>query len=314
MAPPPDELIIVADGGDEKVCAAAKPDAMLVRTATPLGPAGARNAGARAASGALLFFVDSDVAVPPDAIDRIKRAIDAPEAPDAIIGSYDTHPPQPDFLSQYKNLAHHFVHQTGRCRANTFFGACGVIKRSVFFEVGGFDERYDAPCIEDIELGYRLKDAGHEILLSKTLQVTHLKKWRTAQLLYTDFYRRALPWSRLILSVRRMDNDLNIDWAARLKVTMTALLLVQLVATAWIVELALSAAVTAALLLAADWKLYRFFARHKGRWFAARVPLWHWFYYAYSGAAFGWALVERLVGSLRGRVEQGRAVRRKRAW
>ena len=43
--------------------------------------------------------------------------------------------------------------------------------------MGGFDEGYHEPTIEDIDLGYRLKKAGYRIQLVKELQVKHLKRW-----------------------------------------------------------------------------------------------------------------------------------------
>ena len=71
-------------------------------------------------------------------------------------------------VSQYRNLLHHFVHQHGNSEASTFWAGCGAIRRSVFEEMGGFDEqRFPTPSIEDIELGYRLRQAGHRILLDK---------------------------------------------------------------------------------------------------------------------------------------------------
>lgn len=75
---------------------------------------------------------------------------------DALIGSYDDDPKSPDFISQYRNLMHCSVHQTGRSEASTFWSGCGAIRREVFLESGGFDETYVRPAIEDIELGYRL--------------------------------------------------------------------------------------------------------------------------------------------------------------
>ena len=67
--------------------------------------------------------------------------------------------------------------------------------------MGGHDERYRRPCIEDIELGYRLRDAGHEIRLCRDLQVKHLKRWRLGDMLTTDLLKRAVPWTRLMLAV-----------------------------------------------------------------------------------------------------------------
>jgi hypothetical protein len=50
----------------------------------------------------------------------------------AVIGSYDDEPFEPNFLSQYKNLLHHYVHQTANRDASTFWGACGAIRRESF--------------------------------------------------------------------------------------------------------------------------------------------------------------------------------------
>jgi hypothetical protein len=51
-----------------------------------------------------------------------------------LIGSYDDAPGANNFLSQYKNLFHHYTHQTGSEEASTFWGACGAIRRDVFLD------------------------------------------------------------------------------------------------------------------------------------------------------------------------------------
>ncbi len=196
----------------------------------PKGPAQARNMGAEQANGEILLFVDSDVTIQPDTLSKIASVFDHDPDITAIFGSYDDQPDHRDFFSQYKNLFHHFVHQTSQPEASTFWSGCGAIKRDIFLSVGGFDaEKYPKPSIEDIELGYRLKTLGYKISLQKEIQVKHLKKWSFFGLIKTDIFQRAVPWSRLIFKHKKLPNDLNISSNQRIS-TILLLLLVPLIA------------------------------------------------------------------------------------
>src|SRR5262245_58235807 len=107
----PLELIVVDDGStDNSAQLAASYGAKVFHTAhRASGPAEARNLGAAQASGDILFFTDADCAVNPDALERVAGIFNAPNAPNAVIGSYDFNPGAPNFLSQYKNLFHAYV-------------------------------------------------------------------------------------------------------------------------------------------------------------------------------------------------------------
>ncbi|MGD1861205.1 MAG: glycosyltransferase family 2 protein [Leptolyngbyaceae cyanobacterium] len=178
------ELIIVVDGGtDDSWQVAESSGAKVIRLPQAGGPARARNLGAAAAQGDVIFFVDADVCVHATTVEQVAIAFQQDPHLAALIGSYDDAPGAANFLSQYRNLLHHFVHQTASTRATTFWGACGAVRRDVFFKVGGFDERYRQPSIEDIELGYRLTAANYPINLKKDIQVKHLKCWRASSLL-----------------------------------------------------------------------------------------------------------------------------------
>jgi len=76
-------------------------------------------------------------------------------------------------------------------------------------------ERYTRPSIEDIELGYRLREAGGKIRLIPQLQCTHLKVWHFFNLIHTEIFCRAIPWSRLMLSRTEIIDDLNISLGER---------------------------------------------------------------------------------------------------
>jgi len=251
------------------------------------GPAAARNHGAMSARGEVVLFVDADVTVPPQTIARVAETM-ADRSIDAVIGSYDRHPTAPNFVSQFKNLAHRYVHQHAREDGQTFWGACGAIRRARLLSLGGFDQEYGEPSIEDIELGNRLTQAGGRIRVRKDLEVTHLKRWTLASLVRTDIRQRALPWSALLLRQGRLPDDLNVSRRARLSVTLTFLLALSLAALPLVDGAAWSAAAAALALLAIDRPLWSYFAAERGWLFALRAVPLQWLYYAYSGAAFAW--------------------------
>ena len=292
--PPPHEIIVVSDGDtDGSGRLAEKFGAKVLRIPNPEGPARARNLGAHHAEGDILFFVDADVTIRPDAMDRVAAAFQNDTALAAVFGAYDDEPLETNFLSQYKNLFHHYVHHTAKREASTFWGACGAIRREIFLEIGGFNEKYcprrgtSAPgTVEDIELGYRLKKSGYIIELIRDLKIKHLKRWTISNLLKADIFYRAVPWTRLILREKRFINDLNTKLADRISVLCIGLSVVMIFA-AWHSRWFLVPVV--ALLGAVFWlnrELYRFFAEKRGLAFAVKTIPWHWFYFFYSGLTF----------------------------
>ncbi len=221
----PDEVIVVDDGSSEEVLdVAAQFPVQLHRIQNRRGPAFARNLGANAASGDIVLFLDADVCVQADTVAKIReRFANAPEL-DALIGSYDAKPGCPEFLSQYRNLLHSYVHQSGAERASTFWSGCGAIRRNLFLQHSGFNERFGRPAIEDIELGYRLVRAKRMIVLDREIQVTHLKTWTFLGLVKTDIFDRGVPWTELILRDRYMPNDLNVHLSQRVSVALVFIL------------------------------------------------------------------------------------------
>jgi hypothetical protein len=143
-----------------------------------------------------------------------------------VVGSYDDSPEHPAFLSQFRNLLHCFTHHTARRDAATFWGACGAMRSEVFYEHGGFDQRYSRPSIEDVELGLRVSSAGGRIEFDPTIQGKHLKQWTLAGMLRTDIVDRGIPWTRLILRSGSIENDLNTRTSQRISVALVGLMLV----------------------------------------------------------------------------------------
>jgi GT2 family glycosyltransferase len=228
------ECIVVDDGSTDGSGDIARSFRVRVVevSAGPRGPACARNRGVDAARGDILLFVDADVVLQPDTLSKVADTFSQRPDIDAVFGSYDDRPRDMGFLSQYKNLFHHFVHQQAREEAVTFWSGCGAIRRDVFRATGGFDEaRHPRSSGEDIELGYRLRADGRKVLLNKQIQVQHLKRWTLREMLTSDIWERALPWTRLILEYKALPNDLNLHVSQRVCALLLCILLVYLSAT-----------------------------------------------------------------------------------
>jgi glycosyltransferase involved in cell wall biosynthesis len=211
------EILVVDDGSTDATASAARhPEVRLITFPRRAGAAAARNAGASAAVGEVLLFVDADVVIAPRTLVRVRSYLGTHPQCAALFGSYDTRPDAAGVVSQYRNLLHHFVHQRANPRPSHFWSGLGAIRRDAFIAVGGFDESMSG--IEDVELGYRLRRAGHEIHLDPTLQATHLKRWTLWSMLRTDIGSRALPWTWLLLNARELPGDFSLDWRARTSV------------------------------------------------------------------------------------------------
>ncbi|MBW4645954.1 MAG: glycosyltransferase [Goleter apudmare HA4340-LM2] len=281
------EIIVVIDGHDSDSWQLAQSFPFKVIKITDNGgPARARNLGASLAKGEILFFIDADVTINPDTLNLVAQTF--ANQPDlvALIGSYDDTPGATNFLSQYKNLFHHYTHQSACEEASTFWGACGAIRREIFLAVGGFNQTYRYPSVEDIELGYRLKQQGYRIHLCKTLQVKHLKHWNVVSLLKAEIFYRALPWTELLWQYRQFINDLNLKQESRISVVLIYGILIFLLLAWWWWGGLMIAGVFSLVLLLLNLSLYRFFHQHRGLWFAICTIPWHWFYFFYSGLAF----------------------------
>lgn len=286
---PADEVLVIDDGSSDGPAALANAHGVrLIRLEAPAhGPACARNQGAQQAQGEVLFFVDADVALHPDALAIAEQALSADPDLAACFGSYDDAPTAPGLVSQYRNLMHHYVHQHANEDAATFWAGCGAIRKHAYTSVGGFCEQYGRPSVEDIELGARLRAAGMRIRLLKAMQGTHLKRWTLGSVIRTDIRDRALPWSRVLVRSGRLPNDLNLRTPARWSALCALALPVVLIAGAWRPALWLLALPLMAALLALNADLYAMFVRLRGPGFAVGAILLHWLYYLYSALTFG---------------------------
>ncbi len=192
------EVIVVADGWQPKgIGMGIKKQKFRIIPVEKQGPAGCRHHGALHARHEWLCFLDSDVLVHEntfvDAFSLLEENGD-----DGLVGSYDDTPTDPALVSRFRNLLHHYHHQQNAGMSGVFWGAFTIVRKSAYVEVGGFDPSFDAASVEDIDLGYRLSDKGFTVVLRPQVQVTHLKKWTLSNMIHTDIFLRAKPWTLLL--------------------------------------------------------------------------------------------------------------------
>lgn len=159
------------------------PHVRVVETGTNLGFAAGNNAGARAARGEWLAFLNNDTTADADWLARLAaEAADHPEF--ALVTSRLVFMDDPSIVDSagdgYFRAGGAFKHGHGAPAADfsssrEVFGACGgafMIRRDAFAALGGFDARYFVN-FEDVDLSYRARLRGLRIWYAASAVVRH---------------------------------------------------------------------------------------------------------------------------------------------
>jgi len=294
---PDDEVIVADDGSTDGGCATldgAAAAVTVVTSQTNIGRGPIRNRGAAAATGDVIVFVDSDVAVHPDALHRLRQAFTDDPGCVAVIGSYDDAPAANGLVSQYRNLLHHYTHHTRGPTATHFWTGLGAVRRDVFVELGGLDENTWARNMEDVEFGHRVVDAGHTIVVLPTVQGTHHKHFTLATMASTDLFNRAIPWSNLMLDDGLRTDPFVASWPQATSAAAACGVVGGVLAWPFTAVGGWVAAGAAVVFLGVNAGLWRFLARSRSVGFAvAAMPL-HLLHALLSAVGFTAAVVGRV--------------------
>jgi glycosyltransferase involved in cell wall biosynthesis len=164
----PAEIIVVDDGSTDRTAEIARQHGTRVVSVHLRHIAAARNAGARAASGDLLVFVDADTIVPPMVLTRAVEAIEAGAAGGGAGVRQDTD--EPKWAAAAVRVAA-WILRIAKWAAGCFL----FVRRDVFERAGGFDERYFAS--EEIHLSRAIKKHGRFVILREDV-ITSGRKGR----------------------------------------------------------------------------------------------------------------------------------------
>jgi GT2 family glycosyltransferase len=182
------EVIVVDDGSiDGTRDVVEKYDVKLFRQ-DHMGPAAARNLGARKATGEVVVFTDSDC-VPQQ--DWLKEMLNPMEEPGivGVQGRYKTR--QRELIARFAQLEIEERYQ--RMKKQEYIDFIGsysaAYRRRVFLEVGGFDESFPMASGEDPELSFRLAKQGYKMVFNDRAIVYHRHPASLRDYLIKKFYR-----------------------------------------------------------------------------------------------------------------------------
>ncbi len=159
------ELIVVNDGGDDSF---ALVDGAL-RARLPLrlidaphgGPAAARNTGSRVASGEFLAFTDDDCLPEPDWLKEMERGFagrDVAALGGSCLNPFPDSTPAIAWQVYLDFLREYFRDAAGNALMLPTNNV--VYRRDAFWTVNGFDESFPLAAGEDLDLSYRVVEAG----------------------------------------------------------------------------------------------------------------------------------------------------------
>jgi glycosyltransferase involved in cell wall biosynthesis len=167
------ELITVNDGskdGTKRILESFKDQLILINQENR-GPAAARNAGARAASGDIIVFTDSDTIPQPNWLINLYRVFKN-ENVKACAGSYCIANSESS-LSRIIQSEIEFRYKSFN-KMIRFAGTYNLaVTREVFHQTGGFDEAYRQASGEDNDFCYKIGKTGNMIRFVEEAKVAH---------------------------------------------------------------------------------------------------------------------------------------------
>ena len=163
----PHEVIIICNGQDRELLDFISKHPAVTRYAINSQNAGVArswNMGAQLALGETLCYLNDDVSIGKNALETLcKHLDDHPE-----IGEIG---PAGSF---WKNCEHHnYAESVSPIEADVVSGFCFLIKTKLFHELGGFDINFTPAGCEEIDLSYRVRQAGYKCVVYPDLDIKH---------------------------------------------------------------------------------------------------------------------------------------------
>lgn len=295
------EVIVVDDASeDDSLERIRRFPCRLVRMPGHGGAARARNAGARASRGEVLFFTDADCLLDPDAVAHAVETLGG-GADVAVGGTYTLSACEPGFFDRFQSAFIHYFESRRAPEADYLATHALAIASATFRSHSGFAEQ-GMPILEDVEFSHRLRRSGCRLVMNPAVQARHIFGYSLAGSL-RNAYRKTRYWTCYSLGNRDLLADSGTA-SRELKLDVVAWCLVAMLLVAGAAEgrwILAAAAVLAANATAARGLLGAFRRAH-GPGFATAAGLYYFLLYPAAvgaGALAGLGLYLARQGGMR---------------
>lgn len=169
------EVIVVDDGSIDNTAKIARDHRVILLQTEHCGLSGARNLGIAKAKGEIVAFLDDDAYPDQDWLQYVARTFENTDH--AGIGGPNLPPPEDGRVAECVAAAPGApIHVLISDREAEHVPGCNMaFRKSVLEEVGGFDDRFHAAG-DDVDLCWRLQDAGETLGYSAGAVVTHRRR------------------------------------------------------------------------------------------------------------------------------------------
>jgi len=200
------DIIVVDGGSSDNTVQIAKHFTHKVFQIHERGISKAKNYGAKKAESDLLVFLDADVHLKADFVDKVSRTFNCSRTVAATCNVLPIQAKSSEFaFSRFYNLLIRIVFRVKPHSQGKFF----AVKQASFRRVNGFNEAL--PSLEDHDLAFRLSKLGKVVFISDLTVYEFPRRFRKLGLFkvvstwfvdYVSFVLRGKPVSRVWSAVR----------------------------------------------------------------------------------------------------------------
>ncbi len=197
----------------------------LIRLKVHAGVSYARNMGARAVDGDILFFTDSDCLLTKNALAIARSSLTKLGENFIVGGTYTKKPFDPGFFSMFQSV---FINYSETKKADNpayVAGHAMAIYSRTFRAGGGFNEDV-YPILEDVDFSAMMMAKGYKLVIDPAIVVRHIFNFSLIGSM-RNAYRKARYWARYCVTHGDLFTD---SGTASMELKMTSLMFIALIA------------------------------------------------------------------------------------